>query len=132
MGEFAVQNIACITKIVDLRFCMLESPSYLLQVCTPERGSGSSVGIVTDYGLDSPGLNPGGVEIFHPSRPVLRPTQPPVKMGTGSFPGVKCGRGVGLTTHPLLVPRSCKSRAIPLLTLWAFVAYKKGENLTNI
>jgi len=27
-------------------------------------------------------------------------------MGTGSFPGVKCGRGVLLTTHLLLVPRS--------------------------
>jgi len=27
-------------------------------------------------------------------------------MGTGSFPGVKCGWGVLLTTHPLLVPRS--------------------------
>jgi len=35
-------------------------------------------------------------------------------MGTGSFPVVKCGRGVLLTTHPLLVPRSWKSRAIPL------------------
>jgi len=32
------------------------------------------------------------------------------KMGTGSFPGVKYGRGVLLTTHPLLVPRSWKSR----------------------
>ena len=41
------------------------------------------------------------------------------KMGTGSFPGVKCGRGVLLTTHPLLVPRSWKSRAIPLPTLRA-------------
>ena len=41
------------------------------------------------------------------------------KMGTGSFPGVKCGRGVLLTTHPLLVPRSWKSRAISLPTLWA-------------
>ena len=39
------------------------------------------------------------------------------KMGTGSFPGVKCGRGVLLTTLPLLVPRSRKSRAIPLPTL---------------
>ena len=28
------------------------------------------------------------------------------KMGTGSSPGLKCGRGVLLTTHPLLVPRS--------------------------
>jgi hypothetical protein len=40
-------------------------------------------------------------------------------MSTESFPGVKCGRGVLLTTHPLLVPRSWKSRAIPLPTLWA-------------
>jgi hypothetical protein len=40
-------------------------------------------------------------------------------MGTGSFPGVKYGRGVLLTTHPLLVPWSWKSRAISLLTLWA-------------
>jgi len=27
-------------------------------------------------------------------------------MGTGSFPEVKSGRGVTLTLHPLLVPRS--------------------------
>ena len=40
-------------------------------------------------------------------------------MGTGSFPGVKCGRSVLLTTHLLLVPRSWKRRAIPLPTLWA-------------
>jgi len=40
-------------------------------------------------------------------------------MGTGSFPGVKCGRGVLLTTHPLLVQRSWKSRAIPLPIFWA-------------
>jgi len=31
----------------------------------------------------------------------------------------KCGRSVLLTTHPLLVPRSLKSRAIPLPTFWA-------------
>jgi len=41
------------------------------------------------------------------------------KMGTESFPGVKCGRSVVLTTHSLLVPRSWKSTAIPLPTLWA-------------
>jgi len=36
-------------------------------------------------------------------------TNPPsCKMGTGSFPGVKGGRGVLLTTQPLLVPRSWK------------------------
>jgi len=35
------------------------------------------------------------------------------------FLGIKCGQGVLLTTHPLLVPQSWKSRAIPLPTLWA-------------
>ena len=42
-------------------------------------GPGSSVGIVTDYGLDGPGSNSGGDEIFRPSRPALGPTKPPVK-----------------------------------------------------
>ena len=42
-------------------------------------GPGSSVGIATDYGLDGPESNPGGDEIFRPSRPTLGPTQPPVK-----------------------------------------------------
>jgi len=42
-------------------------------------GRGSSVDIATDYGLDGLGSNPGGDEIFRPSRPALGPTQPPVK-----------------------------------------------------
>jgi hypothetical protein len=40
-------------------------------------------------------------------------------MGTKSFLGVKCGQGVLLTTHPLLAPRSWKSRDISLHPLWA-------------
>ena len=40
-------------------------------------------------------------------------------MGTGSFPGIKSGRGMTLTPHPLLVPWSRKGTAIPLLPLWA-------------
>jgi len=42
-------------------------------------------------------------------------------IGTRSFLGVKYGQGVLLTTHPLLVPWSWKSRAIPLPTLWATI-----------
>ena len=43
------------------------------------RGPGSSVAIATDYGLDGPGSNPGGEDIFRPSRPALGPTQSPVQ-----------------------------------------------------
>ena len=80
-------------------------------VCVCVCGQGSSVGTATDNRLDGPGSSPGEDEIF-----------PPVQTGPGpygSFPGVKCGRGVLLTTHTLLVPRSWKSRVIPLPTLWA-------------
>ena len=82
-------------------------------------GPGISVGIATDNGQGGPGSNPGGDEIFRPSRPALGPTQPPVQWVPGLSRGLKCGRGVLLTTHPLLVPRSWQSRAIPLPTLWA-------------
>jgi hypothetical protein len=83
-------------------------------------GPGSSVGIATGYGLDGPGIDSRWRRDFpHLSRPALGPTQPPVQWGTGSFLGVKSGRGVTLTTHPLLVSVSRKDRAIPLLPLWA-------------
>ena len=57
-----------------------------------EGGPGSSVGIATDYGLDGPGSNPGGDEIFRLSRPALGPTQPPVN-GYRVFSGSKVRPG---------------------------------------
>ena len=55
----------------------------LLLLFLKKYGPGSSVGIATDYGLDGPGSNPGGDEIFRPSTPALVPTQPPVKCVLG-------------------------------------------------
>jgi len=72
-------------------------------------GPGGSDGIAIDYGPDCPGSNPGGDEIFRPSRPALGHTQPPVQYVPGLSRGVKCGRGVLLTTQP----RSCTSKATP-------------------
>ena len=83
-------------------------------------GPGSVVGIATGYGLDGPGIKSRWRRDFsHLSRPTLGPTQLPVQWVLGLSPGVKSGRGVTLTPHPLLVPMSWKSRAIPLLPLWA-------------
>jgi hypothetical protein len=46
------------------------------------------------------------------SRPALRPTQPPIQWVPGVLsPGVNRGRGVMLTTHPLLVPWLRKTRS---------------------
>ena len=64
------------------------------------------------------GSNPGGARFAaRPPGPGAHPAS--CKMGNGSLRGVKCGRGVLLTTHPLLVPRSWKGSAIPLPILWA-------------
>ena len=49
--------------------------------------AGSSVGLATGYGLDGPGWNPCGDEIFRPSGSTLGPTQPPVKWVHGLFRG---------------------------------------------
>jgi len=82
-------------------------------------GPGSSVGIAIELWAGRSGIESRWERDF-PSvltGPGAHPAS--FEMCTGSFLGVKCGRGVLLTTHPLLVPRSWKSRAIPLPTLLA-------------
>jgi len=77
-------------------FCVYYLPFVFVSPLTAICGPGSSVGIATDYGLDGPGSNPVGDEIFCPSRPVPWAHPSSCKMGTASFPEVKrLGSGAG-------------------------------------
>ena len=72
-------------------------------------GPASVVGTAIGYGLDGPGIGARWGARF--SAPVQTgPGAHPASctMGTGSFPGLKSGRGVTLTPLPLLVPWSMK------------------------
>jgi len=66
---------SCILFAVRTEYVNIHTYIYIYMKCGP----GSSVGIATEYGLEGPGSNPGGDEIFRPSEPALGPTQPPVK-----------------------------------------------------
>jgi len=63
-------------------------------------GPGSSVGIATCYGLAGLGSNPGGATFSAPVQTGLGAHPASCTMGTGSFLGVKSGRGLTLTPHP--------------------------------
>jgi len=68
-------------------------------------GQDSSFGIATGYGLDGPGIEAR----WRARYSALVQTGPGAHQAsctlvTGSFLGVKSGRGVTLTPHPLLVP----------------------------
>jgi hypothetical protein len=68
------------------------------------RGPGSIVGIGTGYGLGGPGIESRWGARFSAivqNGPGAHPAS--CTMGTGSFPGVKSGRGVTMTPYPLLV-----------------------------
>jgi len=73
--------------LLSFLYCATFKVIFLHFLKSNKRGPGSSVGIATDNGLDGPGSNAGGDEIFRPSRPALGPTQLPVKW----VPGVSRG-----------------------------------------
>ena len=113
----------------------------------PAGGPGSSVGIATGYGLDVSETFLSVIriqqdiinelfmwsthyycqiwmklenfqQIFKNKKSHFNIHENP-SSGSQVVPYEWCGQGVLLNTHPLLVPRSWKSRAIPLPTLWA-------------
>jgi len=96
-------------------------------------GSGSVIGTATGYALESTGIESRwGARFYAPVQ--TRPGAHPVSctMSTGSFLGVKCGRGVTLTPQPILMPWSRKSRAIPLLPLWAVRPVQSLSTCTRV
>jgi hypothetical protein len=97
--------------VKKLRHCI--SPLYSPNTLKCGR-LGSSIGIVTDYGLDGPGIESRWGREFPPVQSGPGAQSASCTMGTGSLPGVKYGRGVTLTPHPLLALRSWKKRAISL------------------
>ena len=92
---------------------------FISLVFESECGPSSSVGIATGYGLDGPGSNPGGGEIFCTCPD--RPWGPPSLLYNGYrvFPGGKERPGRDADPSSRLVPWSWKVRAIPLLPIWA-------------
>jgi hypothetical protein len=107
-----------------LYVCVIKKPQYRGRQssnmgCSAINGSRVSSGsIVSDYWLDDRAIGvrfPAGAKDFpvaSVSRPSLGPTQPPVQgVSEVLSPGLKRGRGVTLTTHPHLVPRSRMSRS---------------------
>jgi hypothetical protein len=92
--------------------------SDILIACYLKKEPGSSVSTVPDYGLDDRAFgvrSPAGAKDFSSSLCVQTGSEAhpaSCTLGTGGpFPGAKRGRGVTLTTHPHLVPRSRMSRS---------------------
>ena len=100
--------LAILLKLADtFRFCLQpEKETSLLQGgLRTVRGLGSVVGIATGYGLDGTGIEfRWGARFSAPVQtgPGAHPAS--YTRVTGSFPGVKIGRGVTLTPNSLLVP----------------------------
>ena len=67
--------------------------------------------------------NRGGARFSAPVQTVPGALPTSCTMRTGSFPGVKSGRGVTMAPHHLLVPWSRKSRAIRLLPYGPYGLY---------
>jgi hypothetical protein len=83
--------------------------------------------VSTIFILESLGIESRCGEIFRTYPDQLRGPPSLLYNGYRLFPGGKGGRGVMLTTHPLLVQRLRKSWATPPLTLWVLLGLLRGS-----
>jgi hypothetical protein len=88
------------------RALLLQHPAWYVSCYKLLNGRrDSSVGIAMAYGLDGRGSIPSRARFFSaPQR--LGPTQAPIQWVPGALPRGWSGRGVKLTSHVHLVPRS--------------------------
>ena len=106
---------------------------YLFMCCTSEivgRVAQSVQRLPTGWTVR--GSNPGGARFSAPVQtgPEAHPAS--CTMGIGSFPGVRCDRGVTLTPHPFQYRGQKQSRATPLLSLRDFVACERVKLTSEI
>ena len=105
-------------------------PYIFSEIKTDYRGRGGSVGRAARYGLGGPRTaSRGGRDFPHSSRPALGPIQPPIQW-VPVFPRGKAAGEWRWPPTPIWRRGWRKSRAIPLLPLWAFVACSR-KNFTE-
>jgi len=116
-----VRVVACLCVCVCVSFVFVVCVVCVGVVCVSPflEGPGSSLRIATEEVAGRSGIESRWRRYFSPFQTFPGAHPASCTMGTGSFPVVNCGRVMLLTIHPLLVPRSWKSKAIPLPTFWA-------------
>jgi hypothetical protein len=116
------RNVSCI-RPVSHAFSIWNDNSVLHVYY---RSRDSAVGIATGYGLDDRGVAvrvPVGSRMFSSPRRPDRLWGPPSLLSVSGAlsPGGKSGRGMKLTTHLQLVPRSTKCGSIHQFHAYAFI-----------
>jgi hypothetical protein len=111
------------SEVPFLRLPRLNAPCYIKRVGSRD----SVVGIATRYGLEGPEIESRWGEIFRTYPDRFRGPPSLLYNGYWFFSWGKGGRGVILTTHPLLVSRLRKSWAISPLTLWVLLGLLGGS-----
>ena len=110
----SITTSAEVKERVELYLCSHSGHSWPVPGWTPQKessliigckqknsGPGSSVSIVTDYGLDGLGIESRWGENFPPVQTCPGAHLASCKMGTGSFPGVKVRPGRAADHSPL-------------------------------
>jgi hypothetical protein len=114
-------SVHCVSSFISVWFSRRQNAPrvpeqvLIMAFCSYGGGRGSSVSIVSGYGLDDRAIadrSPAAAKDFSCIQTGSEAHTVSCTMGTGGpFSGAKRGWGVTLTNHPHLVPRSRMSRS---------------------